>query len=255
MNMVEICALASGSNGNAYYIGNEKEAILIDAGISRRQLLKRMRTMHLDINKIIAVFISHEHTDHVRGFRSLCETQPLPGYISTKTYGNVRKNYLPDKVHLFNPGDSVQLQSIVIHSFTKQHDAGEPCSFRIEIDGYSIGVMTDLGIACANVKEHFAKCHAVFLETNYDDDMLRDGPYPLYLKNRVSSNKGHLSNKQAFELVSGSAGEQLSALLLSHISADNNRVDFALNTFAPFADRYKIVASSRYEPSEVVALQ
>ena len=194
---MKICALASGSNGNAYYIEHQGEAILVDAGISRRQLLQRMKEKKLSISLLKGVFISHEHADHIRGFRVLCDMQKIPGYISNETMHNCRKEWLPAMLEIFHPGESLKLGNFNIHCFAKSHDAADPCSFRIEAGGINIGVMTDIGVSCENLKQHLSLCHAVFLESNYDEQLLQNGNYPYYLKQRVASNQGHLSNAQA----------------------------------------------------------
>ena len=149
---MKICALASGSNGNAYYIEHQGEAILVDAGITRRQLLQRMKEKKLNINIVKAVFISHEHADHIRGFRVLCDMQQIPGYISRLTRENCRPEWLPQSLVCFNSGEVIKVGRFDIHCFAKNHDAADPCSFRIEADGISIGVMTDIGAACENVR-------------------------------------------------------------------------------------------------------
>ncbi|TAJ05771.1 MBL fold metallo-hydrolase [Marinilabiliaceae bacterium JC017] len=249
--MTEICALASGSNGNCYYIGNKDEAILIDAGISRRQVLKRMKLVGLDINKVKAVFISHEHSDHMKGVRVLSNLHQVAAYFTRETKNKCRRDHLPDKVNFFNPGEVVHIGGIAIHSFSKQHDAVDPCSFRVEVNDLQIGVMTDIGAPCDNVRQHLAMCDAVFLESNYDERLLMEGPYPYYLKQRVASEKGHLSNDQAVELIRSTANGKLKTIFLSHISGDNNRPDIALKAFEPVADKYEVIATSRLAPSEV----
>ncbi|MGV8826870.1 MAG: MBL fold metallo-hydrolase [Breznakibacter sp.] len=251
---MKICALASGSNGNAYYIEHQGEAILVDAGISRRQLLQRMKEKRLNIASIKAVFISHEHADHIRGFRVLCDMQKIPGYISQQTMQKCRKDYLPDKVVLFNPGDVVRMGAFEIHCFAKQHDAADPCSFRIQAGEVNVGVMTDIGASCDNVRNHLALCHAVFLESNYDEQLLQEGPYPYYLKQRVASDRGHLSNNQAVNLVENINSERLHTILLSHISADNNRPELAMNAFAHLNSRYRILPTNRYAPGDVLEI-
>ena len=252
--MIEICALASGSNGNCYYIGNGEEAVLIDAGISRRQVLKRMKEVKLDMRKVKAVFISHEHSDHIRGLRVLCDMHELPGYLTETTLNRARKDTHPQKIKLFAPGEAVQVGSIKVHTFSKHHDAVDPCSFRVEVNGQHIGVMTDIGVGCDNVKSHLSACHAVFLESNYDEALLMEGPYPYYLKQRVSSDEGHLSNDQAVELVKNLNGSPLKTIFLSHISADNNRPELAMQAFEEVADKFEVLPTSRYAPTEVYTL-
>lgn len=252
--MVHICALASGSNGNCYYIGNEQEAVLVDVGLSNRELMKRFNQAGLSIRKVKAIFISHEHTDHMKGLRVVSQIHNIPGFITRKTYEMARRDYRSGKVHLFNPGDCITIGDIKVHSFTKQHDAVDPVSFRIEIDGLHIGVMTDLGAACSNVTEQLKLCDAAFLETNYDHEMLIFGKYPVYLKRRVASDIGHLSNDQAFELVKSLNGSPLKTIFLSHISADNNKIELALETFKPFLEKIQIEPTYRHAASKVIVL-
>ncbi len=252
--MTEICAIASGSNGNCYYIGNESEAVLIDAGISRRQIIDRMKVKGLDPKKIKAVFISHEHSDHYRGAKVLSDKLQIPVYISEKTYAKSYQKMKPDHVITFKPGDTISIGAFQIHSFYKFHDAIEPCSFRIEHEDKHIGVFTDIGEPCDNVKSEFAKCHFIFLESNYDTDLLETGNYPSYLKKRVAGKYGHLSNIQAKELTEKHAGEQLKTIYLSHISEDNNRGEIALDAFNDLGKKYNIKLTSRYAPSDVVVI-
>ncbi len=249
--MTEICALASGSNGNCYYIGNESEAILIDAGISRRQIIDRMKAKGLNPKKVKAVFISHEHSDHYRGAKVLSDKLQIPVYISTKTNAKSYLKMRPNNVITFTPGDSITIGTFQIHSFAKFHDAIEPCSFRIEHEDKHIGVFTDIGEPCDNVKSEFTKCHFIFLESNYDTDLLETGNYPSYLKKRVAGKYGHLSNTQAKELTEQCAGEHLKTIYLSHISEDNNRGEIALDAFNGLSEKYDIKLASRYAPSDV----
>jgi phosphoribosyl 1,2-cyclic phosphodiesterase len=252
--MTQVCALASGSNGNCYYIGNNNEAVLIDAGISRRQIIDRMKSKGLNPNKVKAVFISHEHSDHYKGAKILSQKLNIPVYLSPQTLQRSFMNMRPDHTKTFIPGDSISIGDITVHSFLKQHDAIEPCSFRVEINNNHIGVFTDIGTACPNIKTHLNKCNFLFLESNYDDNMLQSGKYPAYLKKRVAGDFGHLSNEQAVKLVEDYAGKELKSIYLSHISADNNRGVIALDAFAHLSDKYAIHLTSRHAPSEVIDL-
>jgi len=249
--MLEICALASGSNGNCYYIGNEEDAVLVDAGISTRQILQRMYSRKLDYRKVRGVFISHEHSDHVRGVRVLVKKLGIPAFFTGNTFSALWHTIQPKSYTPFQPGESFRFSSFTIHPFLKKHDAKEPCSFRIEHGGISVGVFTDIGTACGNVTSHLTKCHAVFLETNYDEKMLWEGRYPYYLKRRVASDVGHLSNKQAFELLSEHAGAMLQSVFLSHLSAENNTPEIAYNEINPLEGRFRLHLTSREEASIV----
>ncbi|NPA36335.1 MAG: MBL fold metallo-hydrolase [Chlorobi bacterium] len=252
--MVRICAIASGSNGNCYYIGNNEEAILIDAGISRRKILQRMKMKNLDIRKVKAVFITHEHADHMRGIRVLSDLHSIPAYFTPKTYNRARPTDRPEKVVHFEAGDSIQIGEFTVHSFSKNHDAVDPVSFRVSINGFNIGVLTDIGEPCENVTSHLNKCDAVFLESNYDEDLLWSGPYPQHLKNRVASANGHLSNNQAAELVKNLKSSKLKHIFLSHISAENNKLDFALESFKEIGNTINVMPTSRFEPTLVLEL-
>lgn len=252
--MIQICALASGSNGNCYYIGNKNDAVLIDVGITCKQVLYRMRDKHLDPQKIRAVFISHEHTDHVRGARVLTGKLKIPAYLTKGTFKSMYYKSQPETVRFFQPGDLIKVDSFTIHPFLKKHDASEPTSFRIESKGLSVGIFTDIGIPCANVINHINLCNAIFLETNYDDKMLREGNYPFHLKKRIGSEVGHLSNRQAFDLLNDHTSKELQCVFLSHLSAENNTIQKAYDEIKPLSCRFKIKLTSRYEPAEVYEL-
>ena len=253
--MIEICALASGSNGNCYYIGNEKDAVLIDAGISCKQIISRMKEKGLKPEKVKAVFISHEHSDHIRGARVLAKKMHLPVYISAKTYVAAYHNMQPAFPRFFIPGAEIKVGEFTIFPFLKNHDASEPCSFRITYGDRNIGVFTDIGEPCSNVMAHLQLCDVVFLESNYDEEMLRTGSYPYYLKQRVASAHGHLSNVQAFQLLERSAGSRLKCVFLSHLSAENNTPELALAACNSLASRIEIKLTSRYAAADIYTLQ
>lgn len=252
--MVEICALASGSNGNSYYIGNENEAVLIDAGIYYKRLVERMEEAGLDIKKVKAVFISHEHADHVQGIRVTTKKLGVPGIYSQHTYFKANRKYRSDLYAFFKSGEPYTIGGISVTPFKKQHDAGDPHSFSVECGGKTIGVLTDVGIADDTVIEEFSKFDAVFLESNYDKKMLWAGSYPYYLKSRVDSEIGHLSNEQAMDLVKYFASENLTDIFLSHISHNNNTQEKAMEAFNCFNGSYNIRLTSRQGISEVVCL-
>jgi len=252
--MIEVCALASGSNGNCYYIGNKEEAIIIDAGVSRRKIIERMKARGINPSKIKAGFITHEHQDHYRGAKVLSSKLGIPFYISEQTLNRSYYTMRPPHIKTFTPGDVIKMGIFTIHSFLKKHDAAEPCSFRVEVENHNIGVFTDIGEACDNVKSHLSKCNFLFLESNYDDDMLTAGKYPAFLKQRVAGSVGHLSNLQAVELIEQHASENLETIYLSHISEDNNRGDIALDAFKHLSKKYNIQLTSRYDATPIITL-
>ena len=218
-----IASLNSGSNGNCYYVGNSSGAVLIDAGISCRETEVRMRRLHLQMQTVKAVFISHEHADHIQGLSVLAKKYKLPVYITEATLrncGDIIKNTIP--INPFTPHQPVQVGSLFITAFPKQHDAAEPHSFIITDEDVTIGVFTDIGTPCYHVIHYFKQCHAAFLEANYDEAMLAQGRYPYHLKKRISGTHGHLSNSQALELFIRHGPPFMSHLFLSHLSKENN---------------------------------
>ncbi len=253
-DMIILCALASGSNGNCYYIGNEHEAIVVDAGISARQTFARMRLRNLDPAKVKAIFISHEHTDHTHGAKVMSKKLKIPVYVTSRTYMAMQLRHRPMAPRFFEPGNEIRIGSLLIYPFLKNHDAAEPCSFRVAFNGLHVGVFTDIGSPCDRVTQHFSQCHAIFLEANYDEKMLWEGRYPWPLKRRIASEHGHLSNDQSFELLKNHSGSQLQTVLLSHLSAENNSPEKAMTRFTEMKDKLHIHLTSRTTAGEVVYL-
>lgn len=246
-----LASLNSGSNGNCYYLSNGQEAVLIDAGLSCRETERRLLRLGLPLKSIKAIFITHEHTDHVRGAEVLSKKHGIPVYITENTWCNSRVNLHSHLSIPFSAGNPIPIGTLTVHPFLKMHDAAEPHSFIVTDKGLTAGVFTDLGIACDQVIHHMSQCNAVFLEANYDDKMLEQGRYPAYLKKRIRSIEGHLSNDQALDLFTSYRSPHLKLLILSHLSAENNHPGLVLNLFKPHANGTRIVVASRYEESEV----
>ncbi len=246
-----IASINSGSNGNCYYVGNDSEAILVDAGISCRETEKRMNKLGLSMQKVKALFISHEHSDHISGVAVLSRKYRLPVYITPATLTSSRLELEHDLVNTFKAYEAVEIGKLAITAFPKFHDAAHAHSFVVRSKDITIGVFTDIGIACDHLKSQFAQCHAAFLEANYDEVMLENGRYPYHLKRRISGGLGHLSNKQALELFISHRPPYMSHLLLSHLSRDNNKPELVQELFNQHANGTEIVVASRYQESAV----
>lgn len=246
-----VTALNSGSNGNCYYVGNEEEAILVDVGISCREIEQRMKRLELSMKKVKAVFISHEHTDHIRGVRVLSKKYQLPVYITPGTLENAPLDLHNPLNVTFEAYRPVQIGNLQITAFPKFHDARDPHSFVIRYNDLCVGVFTDIGATCEHLIKHFKCCNAVFLEANYDDEMLAKGSYPYYLKQRIKGGKGHLSNQQALELFQEHRSPFLSHVFLSHISADNNDLKLVDTLFKSHAKEVEVVLTSRQRETPV----
>jgi phosphoribosyl 1,2-cyclic phosphodiesterase len=228
--MIEVCGLASGSNGNSFFIRTGADCFLVDAGISCKQICLRLQQIQHHIDEIKGIFITHEHSDHVRGLRVLLKRFPIPVYITEKTY-----NLLPDviderQIHFIESNDRITINSTVIQSLPKSHDAVDPSLFSFYYKDKKISVVSDIGHACENVIEAIKDANIIFLESNYDETMLWEGYYPYFLKQRVAGEYGHLSNAMAGELILNHASPGLEYVLLSHLSENNNTPDIALQT-------------------------
>ncbi len=246
-----ICSLNSGSNGNCYYVGNDKEAVLIDVGISCRETEKRMLRLGLNINNVRAIFISHEHSDHINGVPVLARKYQLPVYITETTY-RMSELLLDERlVTELETGKKINIGRLNIIAFSKNHDASDPTSFIVSSDTVKVGIFTDIGRVCKNLVAHFKQCHAAFLETNYDEEMLANGRYPYYLKKRITGGNGHLSNTEALKLCVDRRPAFMSHLFLSHLSKENNCPDLVKTLFQKTLGNIEIIIASRYEATKV----
>ena len=245
-----ITSLNSGSNGNCYYVGNNTDAVLIDVGLSCRETEKRMDKLGLNMKTVKAIFVSHEHGDHIKGVSTLANKYNLPVYITAKTaiHGPRLISHI---AKTFTASQPVAVGDLNITAFTKFHDAADPHSFIISYNNITVGVLTDIGTVCKEVINYFKQCHAVFLESNYDEQMLENGKYPIHLKNRIRGGHGHLSNKEALELFTTHRSPLLSHLLLSHLSKENNSVELVEQLFKQHAKGINITVASRFQSTAV----
>jgi phosphoribosyl 1,2-cyclic phosphodiesterase len=224
---------------------------LVDAGISCRETEKRLLRLGLSMKKVKAIFVSHEHSDHINGIAVLAKKYQLPVYITQPTLISGKLNIEQHLVFSFIAFEAISIGELLITAFPKFHDASNPHSFIISCGDIKVGVFTDIGIACEQVVHHFSQCHAAFLEANYDDEMLDNGGYPYHLKRRIRGGHGHLSNKQALDLFIGHKPAFMSHLLLSHLSKNNNSPQLVQNLFEACADGITIIVASRFEETPV----
>lgn len=240
-----ITSLNSGSNGNCYYIGNAQEAVLIDAGISCRQTEIRLQRLGLSMQRVKAIFVSHEHTDHISGITHLARKYQLPVFITPKTRQHTK---LPAEGFPFRElrgSEPVWIGELCITAFAKCHDAADPHSFMITCRGVRVGVFTDIGVPCQPLIDHFSQCHAAFLEANYDEQLLEQGRYPAFLKQRIRGGKGHLSNQQALTLFKTHKPTFMSHVLLSHLSKENNSPALLTELFMPHTGGTQLIIAPR----------
>lgn len=251
---VYFASLNSGSNANCYYVSNGVTGLLVDAGLSCRETEKRMQRLGLNLQQVKAIFISHEHSDHINGLEVLSKKYQLPVYVSEKTWNNSNLSVDVQLLKHFGKDEEVLIDDLQVKCFSKSHDAADPFSFMISHQSINVSVITDIGYACKQVLKHFQQSHVVFLESNYCETMLANGDYPYHLKRRISGNEGHLSNQQALDVFLNYRTPQLSHLILSHLSKNNNKPELVDALFQPHAGTTKVTVASRYEQSELFCI-
>ena len=230
-NVIRFSILASGSGGNACYVETNGARVLIDAGLSCREIERRLNLVGVSAKSLNAIILTHEHSDHIRGAGPLARRYDLPLYINIKTLERGRKTLgnLP-KPMLIQTGEAITINNLSIETFTKCHDAIDPMGIVISTDGTRIGLATDMGRSTRLAEERLKDCQALIVEFNYDPDMLDNGPYPLHLKRRIKGTDGHLSNHQGGELLAAVSNINLKFVVLAHLSETNNHPDKAYQT-------------------------
>ena len=232
---VSMSVLASGSRGNTAVVESSRARILVDAGISCRETFKRMKSVGLDPRSISAILISHEHCDHVYGLATLSRKLSVPVFMTGATHhawARSRRDeagQLPKlaKLEIFSAGRSFQIADITVTPFTIPHDAADPVGFTFRAEGAKIAIATDLGYVPVSVCDHLRNCDVLMIESNHDLEMLRVGPYPWPVKQRVMSRVGHLSNESLAQFFAKDYDRGASYIVLAHLSEQNNHPEIA----------------------------
>ncbi|MGD0999058.1 MAG: MBL fold metallo-hydrolase [Candidatus Brocadiia bacterium] len=250
-------ALQSGSNGNCIYVESAETRLLFDAGISGVAAERRLAKFGRDIRKVDAVIISHDHADHVRCAGVYHRKYRLPVCISRRTFDAAIARCgcfeAAEAVHHFEPGCALRFGAVTVETVPTPHDAAEGVAFVVAAGGKRLGILTDLGHVFSGLEELVGSLDAVFVESNYDPEMLDSGRYPAFLKARIRGPRGHISNIEAAELLRASAGgRRMKWVCLAHLSEENNQPGLALRTHRRIAGGdYSLYAASRYEPTGV----
>ncbi|MDR1892829.1 MAG: MBL fold metallo-hydrolase [Oscillospiraceae bacterium] len=225
--MARICPLFSGSTGNSTYIGCASGGVLIDAGVGARSICGALGNLGVDIKHVSAVFVTHEHTDHIRGLPTLAKKHGIKIYASEKT----AQALAPVVNARVIDGQGVQAGDMLITRFDTSHDCPGSGGYVVTTpDGHRIGVCTDLGHVSDEVRSALTGCDAVLIESNHDVNMLKNGSYPYHTKLRILSERGHLSNACCADELPALIKNGLTRVILGHISRDNNFPELALTT-------------------------
>jgi len=253
---LRICVLGSGSSGNCALVATERTRLLIDAGFSHRAVTRRLKQAGEDTSRIDAILVSHEHSDHVAGLPSLVRKLRKPVYVTPLTESRLDWQDAEPAIEKFRPGERMVIGDIEIDTFTIPHDAVDPVAFCFSAGGIKIGLVTDLGYLPESVKQAIRGCHVLVLESNHDLDMLKVGPYPWFVKQRVMSRVGHLSNHAVSQFLAADYDRRPEVLVLAHLSEQNNHPEIARLTAvdglrSAGAERTRLVLAEQHHPSEV----
>ena len=264
MNL-NFCSLSSGSSGNCYYIGNEFNGILIDAGISATSIRKFLKDMNISMQTIMGVLITHNHSDHIRGLEVLTRKNSLPAFTTVKIWQSIlspRINISRDCIREIPLQQKFHLAGFDIEAFPVNHDAPETVGFHISAGDKNITIATDLGHICQTAAPYLKKANLLVIESNYDEEMLENGGYPYFLKARIRSDNGHLGNNQTSVFLADIINENISHILLAHLSKNNNTPEKALQTLRKtlaekgiiLNGRPRISVLNRHLPGEMINL-
>lgn len=263
---MRMMSIASGSSGNCIYIGSDNTHILIDAGISRKRICEGLRTAGLSIADIDAVFLTHEHSDHVKAAGIIMRNDEINFYSTAGTLDRVARDKStglidPDLLNVIKRDKDLTIGDLVIHPFPVSHDAADPVAYTVSCDNTKVGVVTDLGVFDERIVNEMSGCRAFLAEANHDVRMLQAGSYPYQLKNRILSNKGHLSNESSGDLISKILNDSVDTILLGHLSKENNYEPLAMESVCQTIDNapcrynsrdFKIEVAKRDEPSLII---
>jgi phosphoribosyl 1,2-cyclic phosphodiesterase len=254
---VEICVLGSGSGGNCTFVGTSRTRLLIDAGFSMKETARRLASINIPLESINAIVISHEHSDHIHGVETLTRNLNIPVYIAPPALDAMRIDAGKHRFEFIQAGGAFTIGEIEIYPFSIPHDSVEPLAFRIEAAGIKISVVTDLGYIPQLVKQRVAGSHCLIFEANHDLEMLKVGPYPWFVKQRVMSRHGHLSNEATARFLEEDFDGMAEHVLLAHISQKNNHPEIVrMSMIEAFEKRglptEKIQLTSQSEPSPLI---
>lgn len=223
-------SIASGSSGNCAVWNAGQTAVLIDLGVSVRALNKALRDIDMEIGDLSAVLLTHEHTDHIRGLATFAKRYDLPVYATFGTAAALLQKMPQAEKNLrtFAGGEQFDIDGLHVRSMPTPHDAAEPVAYRIDGGGHRLGYVTDIGFLPEEIQHTISGCDTIVLESNHDIEMLRTGPYPMYLKQRIRGRRGHLSNEECAQGAAALAQAGARRLVLAHLSEKNNNPLMAL---------------------------
>ena len=235
MDRLRFLSMGSGSSGNCYNIGTASYGFLIDAGVAVRAVKRELKEHGLSFENIWGIFITHDHTDHIKSVGVLGEKYHIPVYVTAEMLNGINRNYrvtekLVSAYKLYKKGDNIVIRDFVIQAFPVSHDASDSVGYAFSYGNQRFVIATDLGFIGKEAADHIVRANYLVIEANYDDNMLKNGPYPYPLKQRVRSHVGHMCNEHTARFLADNASEYLSHVFLCHLSQENNTPELAFKT-------------------------
>lgn len=252
-NMLKFICLGSGSSGNSYFLFTADYGILIDAGIGIRNLRRLFHTNGLSLDQINAVFITHDHADHIKAVGNLANDYHLPVYATPLVHEGINRNYCvtskltPRNTYYIHKGESTELSNFIITPFEIPHDSSDNVGYSIQVNGVNFCLITDIGHITPEVEQYVSRANYLVLEANHDEDMLMMGPYPAYLKGRIRGDNGHLCNKDAGKLLAENMTENMRHVWLCHLSEENNHPELARKTVDSILHAHGIITGKDFQ--------
>ena len=252
---MQVCVLASGSAGNAIYVQHGATRVLVDAGLSGREIETRLRSIGVDIQKLMGVVVSHEHSDHISGVGVLARKVKCPVWLTRGTFDASRSRFKGrERVRFFENDEDFTIGDLSFQPFAISHDAADPVNFVVD-DGQSrLGIATDMGVVSQLAFQKLSTSDMVILESNYDREMLMTGPYPWSVKQRIQGTHGHLDNTVASETLGQLIDTGLEQVVLAHLSEENNRAELARQASEAVIEsrglrRYQLTVAEQDQPT------
>ena len=267
--MLKFISFGSGSSGNCYYFGTATDGLFVDIGVGIRARKKHERDYGINLSLVRRILITHDHADHIKSAGAFSHDYNVPVYATEKVHTGIEHNYcvqrkLSKEHKLFlEPGTTVRLGDFLVTPFSVPHDASENVGYKIEVDDLVFVIMTDAGSVTEEMKGYISEANYLVIEANHDVEMLQSGPYPQYLKERIISPNGHLSNKDCGQVLAENMTDRLKHVWLCHLSEENNHPELARKTVEAILRSYGIIPGKDLElevlkrkmPSEVYELE
>ena len=254
---MQVCVLASGSGGNAIFFQQGATRVLVDAGLSGRKIDARLRSIGVDVQKLMGIVVSHEHSDHVSGVGILARKVGCPVWLTRGTFEAAQSKFKGhERIRFFDNDQDFSIGDLLFQPFSISHDAADPVNFVIGDGSSRVGVGTDMGVVSQLALQRLLTSNLVVLESNYDREMLMAGPYPWSLKQRIQGTRGHLDNTDASETLGKLIDNGLEQVVLAHLSEENNSPELAMAASQSAIEdrglnRYQLSVAEQNQPTPV----